>query len=281
MFFCKKLVVLGLGAAGAMALTNAVWSGSVSTAWKKARTAIERNVSPEFELERIRDQISRLTPDMNHNIEVIADATVEVGSLNRKIELVKVELEKRQGEILVLTEKVESGVKVVSYPSINLKDKLARDLKAYKSCEKDLTTKTKLLEAKRESLEAARRQLTTINESRQELEVLAAQYEAELANLRVAQCRSKFKLDDSRLSEIRGSFEKLRQRIDSEKIKAELAGHRGNQPGRGGGSPRLLRQEGQRQATKLKNQSNHRDTETKRNPKKTLRVFSVPRCLCG
>jgi hypothetical protein len=66
--------------------------------------------------------------------------------------------------------------------------------------------------------------LTTINESRQELEVMAAQYEAELANLREVQDRSKLVLNDSRLSEIRESFEKLRQRIDAEKVKAELAG---------------------------------------------------------
>jgi chromosome segregation ATPase len=224
MFFCKKLVVLGLGAAGALAVTNAVWSGSVSTMWHKARTAVERNISPEFELERIRNQISRLTPDMNRNIETIAEATVEVGSLQRKIELVKGELDKRQTEILALTEKVESGIKLASWTAGNPKEKLARDLKAYKNCERDLANKQKLLEAKRDSLESARRQLTTINESRQELEVLAAQYEAELANLREAQDRSKLVLNDSRLSEIKGSFERLRQRIDAEKIKAELAG---------------------------------------------------------
>ena len=224
MFFCKKIVLLGLGAAGALALTNSVWSGSISTAWKKARTAIESQISPEFELERIRDQISRLTPDMNKNIEIIAEATVEVASLNRKIELVRGELDKRQTELLTLTEKIESGVKPVSWHGGNPKEKLARDMKAFKACEKDLATKQRLLEAKRESLESARRQLLTINESRQELEVLAAQYEAELANLREAQDRSKLKLNDSRLSEIRDSFEKLRQRIDAEKVKAELAG---------------------------------------------------------
>ena len=224
MFFCKKIVLLGLGAAGALAMTNAVWSGSVSTAWRKARTSIEQTISPEFELERIRDQISRLTPDMNKNIEIIAEATVEVASLNRKIELVRAELDKRQTELLTLTEKIESGVKVVSWHGGNPKDKLARDMKSFKACEKDLATKQRLVEAKREAMESARRQLTTINESRQELEVMAAQYEAELANLREVQDRSKLVLNDSRLSEIRESFEKLRQRIDAEKVKAELAG---------------------------------------------------------
>jgi len=220
----KKLFLLGVGAAGALAVTNAVWSGSVHTAWKKARTVVESQVSPEFELERIRDQIAKLTPDMNRHIEKIAEATVEVGSLNRRIEIVKNELDRRQADILALTDKVESGIQKVSFGGTNLKDKLARDLKSYKSCEKDLATKQRLLEAKKEALESARRQLTEIHNQRAEMEVLAAQYEVRLAELREAQTRSKFKLDDSRLAKIKEAFEKLQARIDVENTKAELAG---------------------------------------------------------
>src|SRR5262245_38209017 len=122
--FCKKLVLLGLGAAGALAVTNAVWSGSVNTAWKKARTCVERQISTEFEIERIRDQIAKLTPDMNGNIEKIAEATVECASLNRRIETVQGELDKRQKDILTMTEKVERGIVPVGYTVNNLKDRL-------------------------------------------------------------------------------------------------------------------------------------------------------------
>lgn len=228
--FCKKLIMLGVGSAGALALTNAVWSGSVGTAYKQARGVVARQISPEFELERIRGQIAKLTPDMNKNIERIAEATVEVGALNRKIELVKSELDKRQTEILALTEKVESGVKTVSYTGTSLKDKLARDLKSYKTCEKDLSTKQQLLTAKKESLESARRHLGEIHNKRQELEVIAAQMESEIANLREAQARTKFKtdLDDSRLAKIQESFEALRQRIDEAKVAVELTGQFAN-----------------------------------------------------
>lgn len=224
--FCKKLVILGLGVAGTLAVTNAVWSGSVSTAFNRVRTAVERQVSPEFELERIRHQIAKLTPDMNKHIETIAEATVEVAALSRRIDVVKGELDKRQSELLALTDRVESGVTTVGFGGPNVKDKLARDLKSYKNCEKDLASKQKLLEAKRESLEAARRQLGQIQEQRQELEVIAAQYEAEIANLHEAQARSRVKvdLDDSRLAKIKDSLEKLHQRIELERTKVELAG---------------------------------------------------------
>jgi len=223
---CKKLVYLSLGAVGALAVTNAVWSGSVSTVWNRAKVAVERQVSPEFELERIRHQIAKLTPDMNKHIETIAEATVEVGALTRRIDTVKAELDKRQGDLLALTDRVESGVQTVGMGGPNLKDRLARELKAYKNCEKDLASKQKLLEAKKEALEAARRQLGQIQEQQQELTVIAAQFEAELANLNEARARSRIKveLDDSRLAKIKESLEKLRQRIEVERTKAELTG---------------------------------------------------------
>lgn len=224
MFFCKKLVLLGIGAAGALAVTNAVWSGSISTAWKKARVCVERQIAPEFEIERLRDQIAKLTPDMNRHIEKIAEATVDVASLGRRIEMVQCELDKRQSDILVTTEKVERGIVPVGYTTNNLKTRLAADLRAYKTCEKDLGNKQKMLEAKKKMLESARNQLREIQTARATLEVQVAEMEAELMNIRTAQAASTIQLDDSRLGKIKGDLEKLRETIDVERTKIELTG---------------------------------------------------------
>jgi chromosome segregation ATPase len=224
MFFCKKLVLLGLGAAGALAVTNAVWSGSVSTAWKKARVCVERQISPEFEISRLRDQIAKLTPDMNRHIEKIAEATVDVASLARRIDMVQGELDKRQNDILVNTEKVERGVVPVGYTTNNLKTRLAADFRAYKTCEKDLANKQKMLEAKKKMLEAARNQLREIQTARATLEVQVAELEAELMSIRTVQAASVIQLDDSRLGQIKGDIEKLRETIDVERTKIELTG---------------------------------------------------------
>jgi len=224
MFFCKKLVLLGLGAAGALAVTNAVWSGSISTAWKKARVCVERQISPEFEIERLRDQIAKLTPDMNRHIERIAEATVDVASLGRRIDMVQGELDKRQGELMANTEKVERGIVPVGYTTNNLKTRLAADFRAYKTCEKDLSNKQKMLEAKRTMLTAARNQLREIQTQRATLEVQLAEMEAELANVRAAQNASPIQLDDTRLGKIKGDLEKLRETIDVERTKIELTG---------------------------------------------------------
>src|SRR5262245_6508112 len=226
----RKLFLIGLGAAGALFVVNSVWSGSVSTCFKRARACVERQISPEFEIERIRNQIAKLTPDMNRHIEKIAEATVECASLNRKIDLVSAELEKRQKDMLAVTEKVERGIIPVGYTTTNMKDKLARDLKSYKTCERDLANKQKLLDAKQKALEAARTQLRTIQSARQELEVEVARLEAELAQVRAEASASKIVLDDSRLGKIKGSIERLRETIEKEKQVVELTGQFGGDP---------------------------------------------------
>jgi hypothetical protein len=58
---------------------------------------------------------------------------------------------------------------------------------------------------------------------------MAAEFEAQWKTLQLEQTRSRLKLDDSRLAEIKGSFEKLRERIDVERRKTELAGQFSNE----------------------------------------------------
>lgn len=224
-------IKLGIVAAicfGVYQVADAVKPGCFEPAAKRIQSKFQKHFSPEYELERIRGQIAKLTPDMHRNIDKIAEETVAVASLNRKIEVVQGELTNRKSEILAMTEAVENGTVRTNISgrqgTPNLKDKLTRDLRSYKNCEKDLECKQKLLAAKKESLDAARSQLQQITVQKQELEVLAAQFEAELANLREAQARTKFAIDDSRLAKIKEAFETLRQRIDVERTKAEMHG---------------------------------------------------------
>jgi chromosome segregation ATPase len=224
----KKLVLLSVGAVAAVALVSTVVGrGSVHTMFKKAHNAIEAQVSPEFELERIRDQIAQLGPDMHKNISRIAEQMVAVEALERDVQTCQVNLDKRKTSLLAMTNALETGdtqrVKFYGGAS-DLKRRLERELKTYKTCDKELAGKQKILEAKKQELDTARAQLSEIKEQKAQLESLVAQYEAELATLRLEQTRSKFKLDDSRLGDIKGAFENLRQKIDVERKKIELSG---------------------------------------------------------
>src|SRR5579871_1110595 len=105
----KKLVLVAAASVGALALVNGVWRGSVHTAWKKAQHAVEAQVSPEFELDRIRDQIAKLGPDMHENISRIADQMVQVEAMERKIQVTQADQDKRKTSLLAMTGVLETG----------------------------------------------------------------------------------------------------------------------------------------------------------------------------
>ena len=71
--------------------------------------------------------------------------------------------------------------------------------------------------------EAARQQLVEMREQKGQLEIMAADYEAQLKTLALEKTRSRIKLDDSRLAEIKASMDKLRERIETARKTALLA----------------------------------------------------------
>ncbi|MFO0810624.1 MAG: hypothetical protein U0746_18510 [Gemmataceae bacterium] len=221
----KKLVLTTAAVAGGLYIINHGYKGSVHTFWKRTTAQIEKNISPEFELERIKDQIAKLTPDMHRNISKIAEEMVEVKTLENRVGSLQAKLSDAKGELKVVSDAIEHGNKLVSMPSgreIKPTATLVRDkLHSCKNIERELTNSQKILEAKQKGLDSARLQLAEMKRQREELMVMAADFEAELKTLQLEQTRAKLKLDDTRLGEIKQAFEALRARIEVERTKAD------------------------------------------------------------
>jgi len=221
----KKVIFWSLVATGVVFAVNSVRPGAISTAFKRVHVKLERKISPEFELARLRDQIAQLTPDMHRNISKIAEEMVAVESLDRRVVSLQDKLTESKNELAALTNAVETGhTRVVlasgrEIPVTQVKNKL----NACKNIERELANVRKIYDAKKSGVDAARQQLSEMKRQQQELEVLAAQYEAELKTLALEQTRAKLQLDDSRLAEIKQSFERLRERIEVERKTADLA----------------------------------------------------------
>src|SRR5207253_1120068 len=110
----KKLVIVSAVAVGGLFALNHVWSGSVSTGWKRFQSKMERKIDPDFELARIRDEIANLTPDMHKNISRIAEEMVAVESLERRVNDLQAKLDVAKDELAVWTNAVEKGATRVS-----------------------------------------------------------------------------------------------------------------------------------------------------------------------
>jgi len=222
----KKLVFWSALVGGGLFLVNSVWHGSVHTAWKRARISVERKISPEFELARIRDQISQLQPDMQRNIGRIAEEMVAVESLERRVGNLQAKLDENKVQLAALTNAVETGHRVSlngrDIPTSQINSQIKDKFRTCKMLERETGNAQRVLDAKKSGVEAARQQLAEMKRQKEEMEVLAEEYEAQWKTLQLEQTRSKIQLDDSRLAEIKQSFEKLRERIDVERTKTKL-----------------------------------------------------------
>jgi len=116
-----------------------------------------------------------------------------------------------------------------NYSADRFQEKLTIALLGAKQCAESLKAKEQLLEAKERGLEAAKAQLSSMRNQKSTLEVQIAQVEAELKTMRLAQVKSEFQLDDSRLSHIKASLADVRNRMKVIQKTATLVGEFGDE----------------------------------------------------
>lgn len=233
---CKKFAfwaALGLGAFAVLSLTRV--GSYAGTAWSKVKVTAQRQVPVEFEIERLRNEVGQLVPDMKKNRSMVAEEIVAIDNLRQEITFTRSNLDKQKSDLLRMARDVESGETQLvyggrTYTVERIKDKLAKDLASFKRAETELKAREQMLDAKERSLDTAREQLATLMEQKQELEVAIAQLEAEAKTVKLAQTRSQFTFDDSRLSEIKRSLAELRTRLKVEITELELEGQYSSDP---------------------------------------------------
>jgi chromosome segregation ATPase len=224
----KKIAFAALAVVAGLFILNSTHLGSYAkTAWHKVKKTAKCQVPLEFQLETARNEIAQLIPDMRKHIDVIAQETQAVRRLKDDIAVTRANLAEQRKHIYAMKEDLKKGeVKILYndrfYSADRVRDRLARDLVSSQRCEKELESREKMLEAKETALEAAREQLGCMKSEKEKLEVLVATMEAELKTLRVAQTRSQFHLDDSRLSRIKATLDDIRDQMRAQQTASEL-----------------------------------------------------------
>lgn len=230
----KKAGFAALAVAAAVFVLHHTRLGSyVNVSWNKARNCAAKQVPIEFEIERIRNEVAQLVPDMNKHLSAIAEEKVQIESLKDEIATVRINLKQQKENILTMTRDLESNNEQIvydgrPYSKTRIKEKLDRDFASYKRAEAEMKSREQLLDAKERSLGSALDQLASMRDQKRELEVAVAQLEADLKAVRLEQTKSKFQLDDSRLAQIKASLADIRSRLRGEQIEAELKGQFAN-----------------------------------------------------
>lgn len=217
---CKKFMMVGaitlLGAA-TLATTGA-WS-YVRTGVRTASESVRSSVPVEFQIERARQMIQDLKPEIAENMKVVARERVEVRKLGEQIADKQQLIAKSRDEIMRLKGDLETGsVRFVyagrKYSADQVKEDLAHRFKQHQVHEATTDKLEQVLAAREKNLNAACMKLDEMLSAKRELEVEVENLQARMTMVAVAQTSSPVSIDDSHLSQTRQLLDDIGTRIE-------------------------------------------------------------------
>jgi len=191
------------------------------TAGGEARQALKSGVPIEFEIQRARDMVESLIPEVRTCMHVIAEEEVNIDHLNREIARAEAGLEKQKGEILVMRKDLESNQSTFQYASRRysadeVRGDLAQRFQRYKTAEATLASQQEIRRQRERSLVSAREKLEAMLNEKRTMEVEIEHLEARLKQVQAAQAASHLSVDDSGLSRARQLITELNKQLDVE-----------------------------------------------------------------
>ncbi|MCA9241960.1 MAG: hypothetical protein KDA37_17235, partial [Planctomycetales bacterium] len=222
----KKSIITGLSialAAGLLFGTSAL--SYLKTAYRGVTTSVENSVPVEFQIERARNMVQDLTPEVRQAMHVIAKEEIELEQLGNQIEKAQACAEKSQADIMRLQSDLQDGREVFRYASRSYSREevtadLSRRFARHKVSDETLAHLIKMRDSRTHNLNAARQKLTALVSAQKQLETDIVNLEAKRKLNEVAQASSDLVVDDSRLARTKELINDIRTRLD---VQAKLA----------------------------------------------------------
>lgn len=222
----KKLVfsVLAIAVVGGLLLGNGLMS-YVTTSAARVSESVESSVPVEFQIDRARNMVRDLEPEIRRSMHVIAKEEVEVEQLDKRISASEKKSEKEKSDIMRLQSDLQTGKSVFRYAGHKytcgeVKQDLSRRFARFKTSDATLGSLCDMRDARQRNLDAARQKLAAMMSSQRQLLVEVENLEAKLKLVEVAQASSDLHLDDSQLARARALMTDIRARLD---VAAKLA----------------------------------------------------------
>lgn len=220
MFGVKKILIGSAAAAsvGAFVFGRDMCS-YVRTGAHAVRESIKREVPVEFEIERAREMVKQLTPEIHNSLHAIAREEVLVEDLQRSITKRTSDMEGQQDAILSLSGDLKSGTTRLTYSGRNYSAKeVQKDLSdrfnRFKVAEETLSRERDVLAAKEKALASNRQKVESMLSARKDLEVEIERLQARLQSVQAAESVSTLQFDDSALSRAKSLVAELNKELD-------------------------------------------------------------------
>lgn len=160
----KLIKPAALAVVGAVLLGFFLFRGSflsyVQTSSRMVQKAAQDSVSVEFELQRARDMVDEILPQLQANVRLIAEDEVEIATLKKDIAASQEKLVQRQEKLTQLRGKM--NVQQVSYrvgdheiSRDHMTQQLSQQFSRYREAELILDSKEQLLQTRQKSLQNA------------------------------------------------------------------------------------------------------------------------------
>src|SRR5262249_23100585 len=155
-------------------------------------------------------EVGQLLPDLKKNLSVVAEQMAAIERGEKEVVTIKGNMEKQEVALRKMAQDLLTTETTFVYEGRTVnRDQIARklelDRKAYKIAQSELKNKQQFLEYKKRELEAAKAQLDSVRDQERSLKLEIAELEAEFQNVKLAQTRNRFQVDDSRLADVKRS----------------------------------------------------------------------------
>ena len=216
----KKAII---GTAAAMLVGGLVFGREVfsyARTWgSSVRDAVKAEVPLEFEIQRARELVENLVPDIRNCMHVIAEQQVDIENLHADIAARHGDLSQQKQAILALRHDLESGNNKFVYASRTYtSDQVRRDLatrfERFKAAEQLLARDRQILQAREDALRHNEEKLDQMLVAKGDLEVQIEQLGARLNAVQAKQTVATLEIDDSQLARARKLIRDLNKQLD-------------------------------------------------------------------
>jgi hypothetical protein len=185
------------------------------TSGKMVRTAVRDSIPPKFDLQRARDLLEDLIPEMRANLKLVAEEEVEVANLEKEVGREREVVASQRSAIQKMRHDVE--VLPATAAETDRKDQvedLSRKFDRFRSNEQLLATKEKLLANRRKNLQTAVARLEKTRIARVELAAQIQSLEAQFNMVEAQGSPNDLRLSDTKLAQTQRLIGDLKKRLE-------------------------------------------------------------------
>lgn len=193
---------------------------SYAKTWaSSARNAVKREVPIEFEIQRAREVIEDLVPDIRNCMHTIAEQQVEVEDLSQQVAAREEGLADQELAIRKLRTDLDGGSQDLvyrgrTYTVSDVKRDLSTRFERFKIAKDTANRERQILQAKQDAVAANEKKLENLLVEKQNLAVQIEQLEARMKSIQAVETISTLEIDNSQLSRAKTLIRDLNKQLD-------------------------------------------------------------------